>query len=131
MSQKKTKGIPLNESLLAAMGSLDKQVARQLNSRTPQQTEAAGVQKWEAHSQRIESTTTLLLDALGDKEVQLDSLLILAQSFCKALSFVAADLGEEGLGAVRTQYCLEAFRNIARDCANAEGSLKDEQHVLN
>ena len=130
MSAKKQKGVSFDESLVGAMQCLDKQVARDVNTRRPQETAEQGVQKWRAHSERIESTTTLILDSIGDKEIDLDSVLILAQSFTKALSFISSDLGEAGLGDVRTQYCLEAFRAISRDCYNAESGLKDNNEML-
>ena len=131
MKEKKLKGLSFDESILGAMHCLDKQVARDLNTRTPQEKMEHGEQKWSAHEQRVESTVVLILDALGDKQVELDSLIILSQAFVKAMSIVSSDLGEEGLGSIRAGYCREAFRTISRDCSQGEGQLSQREAVLN
>src|SRR5689334_11784334 len=100
MNKKEQKRSPLEEGLMTALTALDNQIAREMQ-RSPEQLSAHGVQKWEAYSKRVELVTTHLLDGLGSEEIQLDSLLVLAQAAAKALSFTIQDLGQEGLGKVR------------------------------
>jgi hypothetical protein len=106
------------EGLLQAMKAIDNQIARALQ-RTPAERELQGVQKWEPYESRIEHVTAFLLNQLGDSEVSFDSLIVFAQAFTKALRFAAEDLGTEGLGAMRTDYCRDAMQKIERDASKA------------
>ena len=128
MTTKKIKTPPLKEGLITAMQALDVQVARDLQ-RTPAQEEVLGVQKWEPYQKRIEDVATLLIDCVGDRTITLDPLLILSQAFSKALQILACDLGQDGLGKMRSDYCTAAFENLASDSARALSLLKEEKDL--
>jgi hypothetical protein len=118
------KGAPLMESgLLQCMQALDKQIAREMQ-RSPEEREAHGVQKWEPYNTRIERVVTLLLNELGDENLTLDSVFVLAQSLSKTLSIMIDDLGEEGLGNVRSMYCLKACEALSFDTERALNVLR-------
>lgn len=114
---------PLEEGLLRAMQALDRQVAREMQ-RTPAEREAKGVRKWTPYERRVENVTSFVLNSLGEEAITLDSVLILAQSFSKSLYLIAEELGVEGLGEVRAQYCRGTVDNIVQDMNRAEVSLK-------
>ena len=111
MAQKYTK---LEEGLLQCMRALDKQVSRELQ-RTPTELETKGTRKWEPLENRVETVAAFLVQSLGEQAIELDSILIMAQALSKTLCLVVEDLGEKGLGKVRTEYCLSAGENIKRD----------------
>lgn len=121
MSQKSI----LEESLISAMQALDKQILRAVSSRTPEKTEKHGIQKWEPISERVEMVATLILNELGDNNLELDSLLVLSQAFSKALQLVAEDLGTDGLGELRTGYLKKAFELISDSAERGEQALQD------
>ena len=114
---------PLEEGLLQAMQAIDKQVEREVGRRTPEETEEHGVQKWEPHDRRIERVCSYALSLLGDNEVQLDSIVVLAQAMVKALQVVADDLGPEGLGKVRCAYLQSALEKVGRYAYLGEQAL--------
>lgn len=121
--QKKKEGSVLEAGLMQCMHALDSQVAREMQ-RTPAQREEQGVQKWEPYAKRIESVAGCILDAIGREKITLDSLLILSQASSKALSLAVDDLGEEGLGAVRSQYAIAAAESILYDSSRILAVLK-------
>jgi len=123
MTQKQGK---LEEGLLQAMQAIDNQVARAMQ-RTPAERELHGVQKWEPYSTRIEDISAFLLQEFGDGNVKIDALLVCAQAFTKALQLACDDLREEGLGKVRTSYCLDAADKISRDSQMIAATLSDQQ----
>ena len=124
MSKKKNKSIPPMEGgLLQCMKALDNQVAREMQ-RAPAEREQHGVQKWEPYAARVEKVAGCILDALGGEEISLDSLIILSQATAKARSIAADDLGEDGLGVVRSQYILTAAENIAYDTSRISSLLR-------
>ena len=118
----------LEEGLLQALQALDRQVARELQ-RSPAELEAHGVLKWEPYQKRIELVCSFILDSLGGREVELDSLIILAQALSKALRLVIDDLGEDGLGQVRSSYCLVALEKIAADAHAGKQALRSERTI--
>jgi len=128
-NKKEVKLPPLEEGLLRAMKALDSQIARAM-SRTPSQREEHGVQKWEPHSERVERVCILVMQALGEREVELDSVIVLAQAFSKALNLLADDLGEKGLGKMRTNYVLSAAKSILTDAERISGSLGGTAEVM-
>ena len=85
-----------------------------------------GVQKWEPFQSRVERLCSFLLNSLGEQTIDLDGIIVLAQTFSKTLSLACADLGEDGLGKVRAQYVRATFENIERDAKNAKHSLSAE-----
>ena len=97
--------------------------------RSPRETATQGVQKWEPHHKRVELVAAFALNALGEQEIELDSLLIMAQALTKALCLVADDLGPTGLGKVRTNYCLAAFEQLARDAHSGQQALQAERFL--
>lgn len=105
----------MERGLLELMQALDNQIEREVGRRTPSELEEHGVQKWEPYQRRIENLVSLILNNLGDEFVKIDSILVLAQAFPKALQMIAADLGAEGLGKMRANYCSSAFESIGRD----------------
>jgi len=115
----KDKNLPVMEAgLLQCMKALDNQIAREMQ-RTPVEREQHGVQKWEPYNTRIEKITTALLNNLGAAEISLDSVLVLLQSLSKAFSIVIDDLGEEGLGNLRSMYCLKTCEAVSYDIERA------------
>jgi hypothetical protein len=129
MAKNEEKLPPLEEGLQMAMRALDNQIARAME-RTPAEREVHGVQKWEPLSQRVERVCVYVMNALGDKDIQLDSLLVLAQAFPKALALLVDDLGEEGLGKLRTAYCLSALEQIALDAERGRSLLKGQIELM-
>lgn len=119
---------PLDEGLLRALRAIDNQVAREMQ-RTPAELEKLGVQKWEPFNKRIENIAAFLIDNISEQNVQLDSLLVLSQALVKVLKIFSEDLGEEGLGKMRSAYMRWALENLSRDgyeglrALGAEGQL--------
>jgi hypothetical protein len=123
------KSPPLSEGLLTALRALDNQIAREMQ-RSPEQQERSGVQKWEPIQKRVELVCALLLNALGERQIALDGIVVLAQAMPKALLLLTQDLGEEGLGKLRTAYCNAAFESIQRDAEAGARMLKDDQRLV-
>jgi hypothetical protein len=123
MSQKIGK---LEEGLLQAMKAVDNQVARALQ-RTPAEREQLGVQKWEPYETRIEHVTAFILNELGDNSISIDSLLVFSQSFTKALRLISEDLGLDGLGNLRSSYCIDTMQKIRRDADKTLAELSTER----
>jgi hypothetical protein len=117
----------LEEALTTAMKAIDNQVARALQ-RTPVEREIHGVSKWEPYESRVESTTSFLLNHLGEGEVSLDSLFVLSQAFVKALRFATEDLGQDGLGKVRTEYCIDTMEKVESDAVKTLSEIRS-QHL--
>ncbi|MFM1848727.1 MAG: hypothetical protein RL417_2201 [Pseudomonadota bacterium] len=122
-SSREEKLPPLEDGLLRAMQALDRQVAREMQ-RTPAEREEKGVRKWEPYEKRVENVTSFVLNAIGDDAATLDAVLILSQSFVKSLYLLAEELGVEGLGDIRSQYCRGALEAIGQDIARAGTALK-------
>jgi len=118
----------LEEGMLQAMKAIDNKIARAMQ-RTPAERELHGVQKWEPYASRVEGLAAFLLQEVGDHNVGLDSILVCAQAFAKALRLLSDDLGEQGLGVVRSAYCIDAMEKIARDAQLVISALADEQMV--
>lgn len=119
---------PLEEGLLRAMNAVDKQISREMQ-RTPAELEVHGVQKWEPYQKRIEFITSFILNQLGEEKVDLDSVLVLSQAFSKALALVVDDLGDEGLGKLRSEYVTTAAENIDRDAFRVRQALKGQSEL--
>jgi hypothetical protein len=127
MTEKEVKRAPFEENMIRSMAAIDSQIAREMQ-RTPAKLEAHGVQKWEPYQKRTELLVATVLNALGDQEITLDSVLVLAQAMSKALLLTVEDLGAEGLGKVRSDYCRSAMQNLAHDARRALDALQvDEQ----
>lgn len=124
-----TKPSPSEENLLACMQALDSQVAREMQ-RAPAEREAHGVQKWEPYQKRVERMCAFVLNSLGDQAVELDSVLILAQALAKTLRLVVDDLGPEGLGKVRSEYCQTTFEGLSKDSYVALQRLKQDNSPI-
>ncbi len=122
MAERAERLTPLEEGILKTMQALDNQIAR-ATERSPSQREVHGVQKWQPIEERVERTCAFVLDLLGDDQVKLDSLLVLAQSYTKALSLLVEELGPEGLGELRARYSLSAGERISRDARRVEQVL--------
>jgi hypothetical protein len=118
----------LEEGLLQAMRAIDNQVARAMQ-RSPAERELHGVQKWEPYASRVEGIAAFLLQEVGDTTIGLDSLVVCAQAFTKALQLVCDDLGEDGLGKLRASYCLDAMGKITRDAQMVIDSLSEDHLV--
>lgn len=124
----KAKLPPLEGGLLTALKAIDNQVARAMQ-RSPEEKEEQGVQKWEPYNTRVENITALLLNALGDGDIELDGLLVLSQATSKTLNMLVGDLGEAGLGKMRSSYCREALKNIGDDISRAVDELQDTRSI--
>lgn len=122
-----TRGEPLEEGLLRALKALDNQVAREWQQRGAGEREIQGVSRTEAIDKRVESLTSYLIELFGDEEVGLESLMILGQSACKALSLLADELGPEGLGQVRSSHLIRAAGFIDRDIRRIDEELGERQ----
>lgn len=110
---------PLEAGILRAMQALDNQIAREINTRNPGERDAQGLQKWEPIERRVEMLTSFVLNTVGEQQAGLDSILVLSQMFTKALRFITEDLGEEGLGKTRSDYCRAALTQIQEDARRA------------
>ena len=74
---------------------------------------------------------TLVLDELGHDNVKLDSLIVLSQAMTKALYLLIEELGEEGLGTLRSAYCRQTIEAVERDCSRAAAVLNPQGSQLN
>lgn len=128
MAQKQAQLPSIEQGLLMAMHAIDTQVAREMQ-RTPVQAEQQGVQKWEPFNKRIEQVSAFILDSLGE-EVELDSILVLAHSFVKALEIIIGDLGTEGLGKVRSAYSHSTMEQIERHARVARQFLEKHERLV-
>lgn len=117
----------LEQGLLQAMKAIDNQVARAMQ-RSPAEREIHGVQKWEPYASRVEHLTAFILEELAVNNISLDSVLVLVQAFAKTLNFAVDDLGPDGLGAVRSSYCLDAMEKVQRDAQFVTEQLR-ERHL--
>ena len=115
---------PLQAGLLTALQSLDNQIAREMQ-RTPKETESHGTRKWEPIEKRIEIIAGFVLDQVEDKRVQLDAVLTLTQGLSKALQMMITDLGRDGLGKVRSEYCIAAAESLAHDAEQITNAIQD------
>jgi hypothetical protein len=115
--------------LTAALKALDTQIAREMQ-RSPAQTELHGVQKWEPYRRRMEELSSFLIDNFGQKTIGLDGLLVLSETLAKSLQLLVEDLGPDGLGRVRSEYCSQTVKNIMRDCEAALAALREEHTVM-
>lgn len=110
---------PLEQGLLTALRSIDRQISREMQ-RTPSEKETQGVQKWEPYQKRIENICAFVINNLGDQDIGLDSVLVMAQAMAKSLQLIVEELAEEGLGKIRVDYCRAAFRGIQDSCRKGE-----------
>ena len=129
MTNKKGRLPPLEEGLLTALQAIDSQIAREMQ-RDPGARDIRGVQKWEPFEKRIERVTGFVLDQVGDDRVKLDSVLVLSQALAKSLSLLVDELGREGLGEVRSGYCLVAAEALLREINRIKDVLGGHNHVF-
>ena len=130
MGKKRDKaGTPLEDGLLMALRALDNQIAREMQ-RTPVERQEHGVQKWEPYNKRVELLVAQILNWMGEELVDLDSVLVLAQAMSKSLHFIASDLGEEGLGDLRSSYCRAAFEAIENDVRRGMEAVRAERNLV-
>ena len=130
MEEKPQKLSPLEEGILIALRALDNQILREVSKRSPADRDDQGVQKWEPIDTRVENVCSYVLNLLGEDVVKLDSLLVFAQAFPKILQMVVAELGEEGLGKVRSQYCIEALKRIAEDARRGSDNISTAAELM-
>lgn len=114
---KKEKLPPLEEGLLTALQAIDNQIAREVGSRSPAEREEHGVQKWEPLVTRVERICGFILDKFGENELDLDGIVVLSQALTKTLQLLYEELGEEGLGKVRFNYCTTALEEIEKSAS--------------
>jgi hypothetical protein len=126
MSQKAESKSPLEEGLITALQGIDKQILREVSTRSPSGREEHGVQKWEPIEKRVEYMSSFILNELGEQTVGLDGILVMAQAFAKTLQLVAEDLGEEGLGELRSSYIKAAFEQLERSAFRGTQALSSE-----
>lgn len=125
-------GIGLEAALLRVVQLLDTQVAREMQ-RAPVEREQGGVQKWEPYRRRGERISSLLLEGITTRELELDGLLILSEAIPRCLRILAEELGEEGLGKMRSSYIREVFVNLEREVYLGQRALgnRDSDSELN
>lgn len=116
---------PLEAGILTALRAIDNQVARELQ-RSPSELSQHGVQKWEPFQKRVESISSFIIECLGERRVDLDGILVLSQALTKTLALLIDDLGEKGLGKVRTGYCIGALETIQKDAERTLRTLKGD-----
>ncbi len=119
----------LDESLIKALEAIDNQIRRTVDSRTPSDRAVAGVQKWKPYEDRIERLTTLLLDNFGTN-VGLDSILVLSQVMIKSLTIVTEDLGEDGLGKLKSTYVRDTINNLEIELERLKRIFKEDEAIL-
>lgn len=122
------KQTPLEQGIIGAMQALDRQLARDLQ-RSPAETERHGVTKWAPIETRVEKVAVIVLDAIGDQQTGVEALLVMAQAMTKALQIVIDDLGQDGLGKMRTGYSLDAMEKIERYASQASQLLRQQNLV--
>lgn len=127
---KKVKESPLEKGLGMMMKAIDNQVAREMQ-RSPSERDEAGVRKWGPHSKRIERLAAELVGGLGEEKFQLDALLVLSQASAKALQIFVEELGEEGLGEVRSDYCQVALEAIGECSRRGLVEFEDNEELFN
>lgn len=130
MEPPKDKLTPLEQSILNAAKALDNQILR-ATQRDASQRAIHGTQKWEPYQTRIENLCSFLMNSLGEQEISLDGLIVLAQAFSKTLCLVTADLGADGLGEVRSDYIKATFENLEKDAHSVKRSLNSENSYSN
>lgn len=118
-------GNNLEQGLINALKALDNQIARTMQ-RDPATRSAQGVQKWQPYQDKIENICSFLLNSAGEKQIDLDGLIILTQAMSKTLLFISEDLGADGLGKIRSQYIRDTFEKLSRDAEQAEKCLSNE-----
>ena len=126
---KKKNSSPLEDGFIVALRAIDNQIAREMQ-RSPDELESHGLRKWEPHAKRVETVTALLLNAVGQRQIDLDSLIVSSQAFVKALRLFAEELEGEGLGHVRAEYVKEAFARISDDAFKGIDLLRDEESFV-
>ena len=122
MTVKRQSAPILEQSLLSAMCAIDNQISREMQ-RTPEQLDRLGVQKWEPLSKRVELVCAFILESLGHNRIELDSILVLAHAYTRALQLVIEDLGPSGLGQVRSSYCLAILAQIEHAVRTTRNTL--------
>jgi len=125
-------GIGLEAALMRVVQLLDTQVAREMQ-RAPIEREQSGVQKWEPYRRRAERISSLLLEGITERKIELDSLLILSEAIPRCLRILAEELGEDGLGKMRSSYVREVFLSLEREIDLGQRALgrRDGESQLN
>mgnify|MGYP003611139717 CR=1 FL=1 len=121
----------LEQGLLLAMQAIENQVARDISSRTPSESEVHGVSKTGPYLERIERISGFVLDAFADGLVGVDSIVVMSHSLCTALKLVVEELGSEGLGDVRSKDCLSTIRAISISLESVKEVLVDKTTRIN
>ena len=119
---------PLEEALLRACKAIDNQIARELQ-RSPEERRIHGVGKWAPYEKRVERIAGFLVEALGNHQIELDSLIVLSQSLPKALSMLVEELGSSNLGQQRATYCRAAGESLERDALRISDALGGKQRL--
>ena len=121
-------GSKVEQGFFQALIALDNQVAREMQ-RDPAKVAEQGVQKWEPIEKRVEAITELLLDGIDQGKIQLDSILIASQAFAHALTMLCDELGNDGLGELRSEYCRAAFEKILRHAEQGGRGLRAQRDL--
>lgn len=110
--------------------AIDNQVARQMQ-RTPEEREEQGVQKAEPLQSRMEKLVEFILQEFGEQSIGLDGILVASEAFPKALRMIVEELGEDGLGEMRSRYCRKVFEAIERDVLRTVQEIGSPGEELN
>ena len=114
----------LETSLLTVLNSLQNQIDREMQ-RNPHQVEQKGTRKWEPFETRVEKVAGFVIESLSENKVSLDSIIVLTQAMTKTLQIAVTEIGKDGLGKMRSEYCLHAAEQITRDANEIEGTVND------
>ncbi len=121
MNKQKKTG-PLEDGVSKILRSLANQIARELQ-RSPEERRGKGYGKSEPYAKRVEQLTALLIEETAENENGLDGLLVLSQASIKALHIFCDELGEDGLGKVRSAASRDAVDAVLRDAELLKDSL--------
>ena len=114
----------LEASLLTVLSALQNQIDREMQ-RNPQEREKKGVKKWEPFEIRVERVAGFVVESLSENKISLDSIIVLSQALSKSLQIAVTEIGKDGLGKTRSEYCLHAARQLTRDAKEIELVVND------
>lgn len=116
------------EGLGQMLKAVERQIAREMQ-RSPEERERLGVQKWDPFLDRIEKIAAASVEKFGTQQVGLDSLIVASQALTTALQLVVEELGREGLGELRSAYCMWACENLERSILRIQSTLSEGNHL--
>jgi hypothetical protein len=126
----KSKQPPLESGLMQAMTALDKQITREISSRDPQRTQTRGASARPAQEERAEQVTTFVIDLFASHTVRLDSILVLSEALTHSLQLISEELGQEGLGEVRSAYVTTVAKRLEQFSRRMQQNTAEGMNTL-